>query len=359
MRRDLPVIPYFLGCLVGCLVWGLALAACGRAPGARRRAEESVSPARHAQSVVARLAALRLDHAKARLLLGGHRYRAVHRVSVTLDGKPDRAFEDRYELRCNPDADCYGRQDNSLEYGVEFYRIGEQTYFRHRYQRFLRFSEEPDEAGLRAERIWGAGAAIVELLGGYLVLTPAGQGTVAGRPSSRYKLSLGDGKGIPAIRSGRRSWRTRLKAMRIEGEAQLDTATGVVLAIKVTYAVSAPKGAHTVTITGDFDGSVVEAGKVQAIKPPADFAVARARPRDARDLRLLGSARLNPGWFRGGGPRAARRGRGGAGRRPASTMGAHRRRPSQPMQPMRAMQPKAMQPMRPSQPMQPMQSPRP
>ena len=105
--------------------------------------------------------------------------------------------------------------------------------------------------------------------------------------------------------------------MRIEGEAQLDRATGVVLALKVTYAVSAPKDGHSVTITGEFDGSVVGVGKPQVIKPPADFAVARARPREVRELRMLGSQRLHPGWFRGGGPhKAHRHGRRG-GMKPA------------------------------------------
>ncbi len=319
-RRDLSAIL----CLIACGV----LAACGRAPGSDKRADQTNGAARHAQSVKARLAALRLDHATARGLLGGHRYRAVHRVRVTLDGRPDRAFEDRYVLRCNARSDCYGRQDNSLEYGVEFYRIGEQTFFRHRYQRFMRFSEEPDEAGRRVERIWGVGAAIVELLGSALVMTPAGEATVAGRRASRYKLSLGTG--MPAVHSGRRAWRARLKAMRIEGEAQLDKASGVVLALKVTYAVSAPKDGRTVTITGEFDGAVVEAGKSQVIKPPADFAVARARPRETRELRMLGSARLHPGWFRGGGPQAAHRGRGGAGMRSSPSM---RVRPKRSMRP--------------------------
>jgi len=180
------------------------------------------------------------------------------------------------------------------------------------------------------------------------VMTPAGQTTVAGRSASRYKLSLG--KGVPTAHTGRRAWRARLKAMRIEGEAQLDTASGAVLALKVTYAVSAPKAGRTVTITGDFDGAVVEAGKPQVIKPPADFAVARARPREARELRMLGSQRLNPGWFRGGGPHAARRGGATKGMKPAPSMEHRPRRPMQPSRPrartpMQAPRPRARTPM--------------
>lgn len=314
---------------IGCL----AVAACGRSPGPEGSAGKTIRSAHHGRSVAARLAALRMDHATAHGLLGAHRYRAKSRVRVTLDGRPDRAFEDRYWLRCTGKSDCYGRQDNSLEYGVEFYRIGEHTYFRHRYQRFWRFTEEPEEARRRVERIWGAGAAIIELLQGHLSMTPVDEVTVAGRQASHYKLSLG--KGIPAVYVGRRAWRDGLKAMRIEGEAQLDKATGVVLALKVIYAVSAPKDGRIVTITGEFDGAVVEAGKPQVIKPPADFAVARARPREARELRMLGSQRLHPGWFRGGGPQAARRGYSGGGMRqgpnrtprPGGRPGAPRMRP--------------------------------
>ena len=251
-----------------------------------------------------------MNHATAHGLLGAHRYRALHRVRVTLDGQPDRSFEDRYELRCAGKSDCYGRQDNSLEYGVEFYRIGEETYFRHRYQRFLKFTEEPAEARRRSEHIWGAGAAIIELLQGHLVVTPAGEITVVGRPASRYKLSRG--RGLALSYTGRRAWRSRLKALGIEGEAVLDKATGAVLTLRVTYAVSAPKAGRTVTIAGTFDGAVVEVGKPLAIAAPADFKVARSRPREAQELQMLGSQRLYPGWFRGGGPQAARRARSGS-----------------------------------------------
>lgn len=295
----------------------LLVAACGRAPGLEKKVDKALRPAHHARSVAARMAALRMDHARVHGLLGAHRYRAKHRVRVTVNGQPDHAFEDRYVLRCAGKSDCYGRQDNSLEYGVEFYRIGEHTYFRHRYQRFMRFTEEPEEARRRLERIWGAGEAVIELLQAYLVTTPAGEASVAGRSGSRYKLSLGRGR--PALYTGRRSWRARCKAMRIEGEAVLDKSTGVVLALRVSYAVSAPKGGRTVTITGDFDGAVVEVGKAQVVKAPADFAVARSRPRETQELRMLGSQRLNPGWFRGGGPQAARRGHSGGGMGPAST----------------------------------------
>ncbi len=284
----------------------LTFSGCGRSPTAQRRAGKTVQPANHPRSVVARMAALRMDHATAGRLLAGHRYKAVHRVRVTLDDKPDQSFVDQYALRCTGRGDCYGRQDNSLEYGVEFYRIGEHTYFRHRYQRFVRFSEEPEEADRRVERIWGAGAAVIELLGDHLKTTAAGETHVAGRSAIRYKLSRGTG--AVQVHSGRRAWRGRLKAMRIEGEAALDKATGVMLALKVSYAVSAPKNGRTVTLSGSFDGGLVEVKKPQVIKPPADFAVAQSRRRESRELRLLGSHRLNPGWFRGGGPQAARRG---------------------------------------------------
>jgi hypothetical protein len=316
----------------------LAVVGCGRSPGPEAKARKGINPAHHARSVAARTAALRMDHATARGHLGGHRYEARHRVRVTVDGQPDRAFEDRYWLRCTGGSDCYGRQDNSLEYGVEFYRIGEQTYFRHRYQRFGRFAEEPEEARRRVERIWGAGAAVIELLQGHLSLTPSGEATVAGRPAKRYRLSLG--KAMPMVYSGRRAWRSRLKAMHIEGEALLDETTGVVLALKVRYAVSVPKSGRTVTITGELDSAVTEAGKPQVIKPPADFAVARARPREARELRMLGSHRLHPGWFRGGGPHAARRQRRGGGVEQVPSMEVEARsrrsvrlsvRPSKPM----------------------------
>jgi hypothetical protein len=293
----------------------LALAACGRARVSERRAGPGVVPARHRQSVAARLVALRMEHVQARRILRDHRYEARHAVRVTLDGRPDQAFEDRYELRCAGPSDCYGRQDNSLEYGLEFYRIGELTYFRHRYQRYLRFAEEPAEARLRVERIWGAGAAVIELLQGHLALTPAGETTAAGRPASRYKLA--PGQGVPRVHHGRRAWRSRLKVISVSGEALLDKATGVPLSLRVSYAVAAPKAGRTVTLTGTFEGAVREAGKPLVLRPPVDFRVARARPRDSQDLHLLGSHRLNPGWFRGGGPQAAHRAHRGGGAAPA------------------------------------------
>jgi hypothetical protein len=306
-----PVTVRFLLISLQTALLALALAACGRARVSERPDAPGVLPARHRQSVAARFAALRMEHVRARRILRDHRYEARHAVRVALDGQPDQAFEDRYELRCAGPSDCYGRQDNSLEYGVEFYRIGELTYFRHRYQRFLRFAEEPAEARLRVERIWGAGAAVIELLQGHLAVTPAGEATAAGRPASRYKLS--PGQSLPRVHHGRRAWRSRLKVISVSGEALLDKATGVPLSLRVSYAVSAPKAGRRVTITGTFEGAVREAGKPVVLRPPADFRVARARPRDSQELRLLGSHRLNPGWFRAGGPQAAHRTRRGSG----------------------------------------------
>ncbi len=260
-----------------------------------------------------------MSHSVAWKHLGGHRFRATHRVSVKVDGKPDRDLVSRYELTCAPERDCHGREESSAEYGVELYRMGEQTFFRHRYQRFMRFSEEPEEANRRIQRIWGAAAAVVELLGSRLAVTPAGETTAAGRRATRYKLSRQHGP--PARASGARAWRKKMQVLSVKGEALLDTATGAPLGITISYSVSAPKGAHRVTISGQLEASVLQAGASQKITPPRDFIVARPRPRETRDLRMLGSHRLNPGWFRGGGPQAAhrraRQGMSGGAPRPA------------------------------------------
>ena len=73
MRRALLVIGW------------LVVAACGRSPALDKRAGRTIRPANHARSVAARMAALQMDHATARDLLGAHRFRASHKVRVTLD----------------------------------------------------------------------------------------------------------------------------------------------------------------------------------------------------------------------------------------------------------------------------------
>lgn len=234
-------------------------------------------------------------------------FRATHRVASTLDGKPEASWVDTYSLRCRATGDCHGRLDNSLEYGVEFIRLGAHTYFRHRYQEFLRFREEPREAQRRAQRIWGAGAAVTTLLERWLRLVPAGSKTVGGRTGSLYRLEKRS-RPRAVTATGRRAWRARLHADAIAGEVVLDSATGVVLRLQVRYAVWATRGTHKIGVTGTYEGSLTGVGTTPAVAPPARFTRATPRAREALDeRRLLRDQRLRPGWFRGGGPYEARR----------------------------------------------------
>jgi len=283
---------------------------CGR--GRPAASPDATDPRNHARNAAARLRAFELTSADVRGRIGGHQYQARHRISVTVDGRPDQSFEDRYVLRCTRKGACYGRHDNSLEYGLELYRLGDQTYFRNRYQRFMRFSEEPEEAARRIQHIWGTGSAVVELLRRHMKITPAGAVTTAGRSAARYRLSLGASR-VLVREHGPRAWRALLRPLRIAGEAALDQKTGVVLSLQLTYEVRVPKGGQTVKIAGEFRGALTNPGKNPSIKPPTDFVVARPRAREKQQLRLLRSHRLNPGWFRGGGTGARRRrGRGSA-----------------------------------------------
>ncbi|MFH2005955.1 MAG: hypothetical protein ABI333_05135 [bacterium] len=267
--------------------------------------KDANDPRNHVRVAAARWRAFELTSGEVRQRLGGHSYQARHRVAVTVDGKPDQSFEDRYVVKCTGKGACYARQDNSLEYGVELYRLGELTYFRHRYQRFMRFPEEPQEAARRIEHIWGAGGAVVELLRRHMSVTPAGAVTAAGRKATRYRLSLGASR-VLVRESGPRAWRALLKPLRIVGEAALDNKTGVALSLQITYDVRVPKDGHIVKITGEFRGALSDPGKNPVIKPPADYVVAQPRAREVQQLQMLGSHRRNPGWFRGGGSRHRR-----------------------------------------------------
>lgn len=299
---------------LGAVATGLVtLALLGAGPGCGRprprpdRGANRVDPRQHASSAVARRAALHLSDSEVRKRLGGYRFQAQHRIASTVDGKPDRAWSEDYLLLCRKNGDCHGRLQNSREYGVEFVRLGEQTYFRHRYQPYLRFHEEPDQAEHRIQRIWGIGAAVVDLVGRFVDLAPIGKGQVAGRAVVRYQLKR-RARPRKAAEQGRRAWRASMTVKKVSGEVALDAATGVPLSLKIDYAVTAPRKGHTVGISGSLQGQITAVGSPGAVTAPTQFTQAKSRRREVLDERhLLHDWRLNPGWFRGGGPYAARR----------------------------------------------------
>ena len=266
-----------------------------------------MDPRQHASSAEARRAALHLSDREVRERLGGHRFQAQHRIASTVDGKPDRAWTEDYLLVCRKNGDCHGRLQNSREYGVEFVRLGEQTYFRHRYQPYLRFREEPDQAERRIQRIWGINAAVVDLVARFVDLAPIGKGQVAGRAVVRYQLRRRP-RPRQAAEQGRRAWRASMTLNKLSGEVALDAATGVPLSVRIDYAVTAPRKGHTVGISGSLKGQITAVGAAGAVTAPTRFTQATSRRREVLDERhLLHDWRLNPGWFRGGGPYAARR----------------------------------------------------
>ena len=307
------------------LLMGASLVVTGACGGSQASEGGGVlpdDPRRHATRALARWNALAMSHRKVRARLGGHRFEATHRVDVTVDNKPVQGFQDRYWLRCTRQGLCHGKLHNSLEYGVEFIRLADYTYFRHRYQKYLRFTEEPEEATRRIEDLWGAGRAVVDLLRAQLTLSPDGQAKASGREASRYRLTLAS-VGRPRDESGARAWRNKMRVLKIEGHVLLDNATGVPLELQVSYAVSAPRKSQTLVITGSFRGAIRDPGRPPEIRPPSSFVEAKPRDRTVlQERRLLSNYRLNPGWFRGGGP--ARRGSMGA---PVRAMSRPRPRP--------------------------------
>ena len=277
----------------------------GRRPadGAARQAD----PAAHSRSEEARWAALAMPHRRVREALGGHRFEARHEVSSRIGEEPGRALVEEYLLECGPKGDCHGRLNNSREYGVEFVRVGEATFFRHRYQDFLRFSEEREESERRVEHLFGIGAATLELLYSGVRLLPAGEAAIGGRKAARYRLTSSKMPRPVAGTRGAKAWRARLKVERADGELWLEKDTGAPVRVEVRYRVSAPKGGRMVVLTGSLRTEIKAIGKPVEVKPPPRFTEASPRDRESLDLRaLLGDHRLNPGWFRGGGPHAAR-----------------------------------------------------
>jgi hypothetical protein len=289
-------------------------AACGRGQSAASADDPTrgPDPKHHASDGAARMRALRLTHAEVRRRLGPHRWEARHTVSTAVAGKAAESLTETFRLECGAGATCHGLYENSAEYGQELFHEGDVTFFRQRYQRFLRFTEEPEETALRLEGIWGIVPATAELLGRFLALSPQGSASAAGRPGQRYRLDL---RSVPLpapTESGSRAWRAKLRAEKLAGTALLDRATGVPLQVTLSYTVTAPRDGVTVTIQGELQATVTEAGKPVAIALPKDFDEASPRTRDALvERRLLGNLPRNPGWFRGGGPKVG--GPGGKG----------------------------------------------
>jgi hypothetical protein len=310
-----------------------ALAACG-SPEKRQAKERLLAPGGSggATSAVGApprpdpadpAAALRLDAGEAAARLGALEWSGAVAWTVARDPGPAPAgaaasprvqVSERHRVRqlaggdFEVQSDLDPGQGPGSETGKRVVHAGGTTYARSRYAASGAWRERPTDGGRGARRFrdesFGAAADVAALLGPALVLRPAGEATVRGRPARRFtfhldreafapgasRLGPGQQEGRPDEDTARRlAFLDGRRPAAVDGEMAVDAATGVPLEVRLR-AVFRVEGDPSARVDVDVSSRVTALGAaVPPVEPPSRALPDERKPRGvARALEAAG-----------------------------------------------------------------------
>ena len=296
------------------LAASLALVACGRSQGVPDRDLGGlvVAPPRQAAPIdLSRAAAdpaelgralATPEHAVA-AALGPHEETITTSMQVREADRVQSDLDDRTVIDLGADRAFHAVYTNSADYGREVIFTGDKLYLRPRYQRWHeRAPETPDEPEQLRDEMYGAGAAIWDLVEPGAELTDLGAVKLVGRDGRKIAIKLApQGKTPPREALAQRKWRETRTVDALSGEIVLDADKGVPLSIKLDATIGFVRDNRHFTMKLSLASAVSRIGELAQIAAPAgDDVVAtpeRLREVDDRDYLLQGIApplRKNP-----------------------------------------------------------------
>jgi hypothetical protein len=215
------------------------------------------------------VAALR-PHRDGAARLGPHRFQGTHKLRVKENGADVEALDEETLIEQGAKG-FHAVYKNSRDYGREVFLSGDKLWLRPRYGKYHR--RPPVDAAEPAKLLdetFGTFAADMELATGWLAVTAGEEVQVAGRPARRVTLALAEG-GKPAKQTlPQRGWREGATVLAVSGTADLDAATGVVLAAAWKLDVRFVREGRTFDMNLEGTHAVTDVGTEIAITPPPD-----------------------------------------------------------------------------------------
>jgi len=243
---------------------------CGREP---RREGPPAAVATRAPSLVDTTRAARdpdellRAFATSRRALGAHRLHGKSSLQVTEGGA---TVEDLYEealVERAANGDLHASYENSRDQGREIVASAGLVWLRPRFGKFHRRPPvDPGEAERVADEIGGSLAAGFDLVAGQAALGDGGAVTIAGRPARRVRLAVGPAR----PRAAHEGWRDGARVESLDGEIQIDDATGAVLGGRLDAKVAFAQGQRRLALAFHATEEASDLGGAVVVTPPAD-----------------------------------------------------------------------------------------
>lgn len=205
--------------------------------------------------------------ATSRRALGAHRLHAKSSQQVTEAGT---TVEDLYEealVERAANGDLHASYENSRDQGREIVSSGGLVWLRPHFGKFHRRPPvDPGEAERVADEIAGSLAAAFDLVAGQCAPSDGGAMTVAGRPARRVRLAIGPERPRP----GHDNWRDGARVESLDGEIQIDDATGAVLGGRLDAKVAFAQGRRVLALAIRASEEASDLGGAVVVTPPGE-----------------------------------------------------------------------------------------
>ena len=224
--------------------------------------------------------------------LGARHVEASGTLKLEPPGKPAEQLDESYRLDSDGKGALHLMHESSRGSGFEAVVTGGELTVRPRGGRFVRHKPEGDEVDRLRATVEGVAADYVKLLERWLQVHEVGHSQVAGRAARKLKLSAAP-QPAPAPKEtdpGKR-WRDTIAVRFVDGELDVDEATGAPLAVRLDAAYSFQRDngngekSSPFAVTLSYKSAMTTTP--EAIVAPADAVIAPRRSRPMLDLKEL------------------------------------------------------------------------
>lgn len=199
-------------------------------------------------------------------------------------------LEERFVIDVEGASGVHLVHDSGSKDGFEATFVDGALYVRPRFGKFVRRRPEGDEVERLRGLVEGVPAASIELVAPFLSVRDAGEGRLLGRATKRLTLSLKDA-GIPGKEEEPgRKWRETLKVYALDGELEVDAASGGALALRldIRYQFDRPSSPNPVPNPVKVESSLrLVTSLPEAVIAPDDFVATPHRSRPILDRNFL------------------------------------------------------------------------